>query len=123
MPQTPQTQVVPIWAPQVRKIHIRNVIIISLVLVMIAVIIILGFIYPKCNPTQIHGFYSCKCPPDSAMNPQTKLCTCLSNGSQIALDDSCVTGSGDQRTLFGALDPASQTMSWIYTNNAAYPSS
>ena len=71
------------WNSATRKTHIKNVVMILSVFFIIAGVIIAGLVYPKCNETQVHGFFRCNCPEGSALQKSTGLCICLNNGTQL----------------------------------------
>lgn len=79
---------------------------------IIAGVIIAGLVYPKCNETQVHGFFRCNCPEGSALQKSTGLCICLNNGTQLG--NQCEGGAEDVRYVFST-DTGNN---WTYTRAA-----
>ena len=98
------------WNPKVRRQRIVRLVVIFVVLLCIGGFIAAGLIFPTCGPSQVHGFFVCKCPPNSAMDPRLKQCTCLADGSTLGTD--CESAS-NVRIVFSADDQKSK---WVPTN-------
>lgn len=101
MPMTPMTQnamPMPSWQAQTRTIHIRKVVIGCIIFAAILTFVILALTVPKCNSTQVRGFFTCNCAPGSAMNHATGLCMCLE----------------DAATPGGMCDPDSQDIRYVF---------
>ena len=79
---------------------------------VVVVVVVVGFLYPSCNSTQVRGFYRCNCPEGSAMQKTTGLCICLNNGTQLGTD--CESGAADVRYVFSA----NEGNDWTYTNSS-----
>jgi hypothetical protein len=90
----------PSWQAHTRQVHIMKVAVIMSVLFLVIGVVVAGLVYPKCNPSQVHGFFTCACPPGSAMDTATGMCTCLNNGT--TLGNMCEEGSASVRYVFEA---------------------
>lgn len=102
----------PRWAVSTRKIHIRNVLITAAVLLVVAGFILFGLLWPVCNSTQVHGFLSCQCRPNSILDKQTGFCVCASNGTQSAFD--CQNDKDERFVFLG--QPINDKTTWTFTN-------
>ena len=107
----------PSWQLQNRSMHIKKVVIIMITFFVILALIITGFVYPKCNETQVHGFFRCNCPQGSAMDKLSGLCTCLNNGTELG--NQCEEGAEKVRYVFKSLDKEKNN-NWIFTNAAIW---
>lgn len=99
MPMTPMTTMpTASWQAQTRSIHIRKVVIGCLIFAAIVTFVILSLTVPKCNSTQVRGFFTCNCAPGSAMDRTTGLCMCLEDGASPG----------------GMCDPDSQNIRYVF---------
>lgn len=95
MSALPNTMPMASWQSQTRSMHIRNVIIASVIFVIVLVFVILVFTVPKCNSTQVRGFFTCNCKPGSALDRSTGYCKCLNDGATPG--GQCIPGAEQER--------------------------
>ena len=103
------------WEAQTRSIHIRKVVIGCIIFAAIVTFVVLALTIPVCNSTQVRGFFTCKCAPGSAMNPETGLCMCLDDGASPG--GTCDPDSQNIRYVFKVTDQdqLGQLDSWSFT--------
>ena len=115
-----QMTTTPSWQTS-RSVQIRKVAIFFAVFVVVIVFVILVFTVPKCNATQVRGFFTCNCAPGSALDRQTGLCMCLNNGTDPG--GQCEPGAEQVRYVFrGMSDGLHDPNKWAHTESAALPS-
>lgn len=100
MSQVMQGTTLASWDIQARQTHVKKVVTVMVVLAVIIALVIFGLVYPKCNGTQVHGFFRCNCAPGSALDKSSGLCKCLNNGTQLG--GHCDEGLDDTRFVFSA---------------------
>jgi hypothetical protein len=105
------------WDAQVKQVHIVKVVVVMVVLAIVIGLVIFGLVYPKCNSTQVRGFFQCNCAPGSALNKVTKLCHCLNDAS--TLGGQCEEGAAKVRFVFSA-EPLTAD-GWKFTQAAYTP--
>ena len=102
------------WSNVTRSTHIRNVIMWISIFVVIVVLVVVGLTYPKCNETQVRGFFRCNCPQGSAFQKSSGLCICLNNGTEMG--NQCSEGAADVRYVFSA----NTENKWKFTQTAIW---
>jgi|694.fasta_scaffold07723_4 hypothetical protein len=78
------------WGRVAKQRRVLKVVLFVLAIVVIGIVLLTGFVlYPKCNMTQVHGFFTCNCPANAIYNPATSECVCAdTGGGEVAACDS-----------------------------------
>lgn len=78
------------WGRVAKQKRVLKVVLFVVAIVIIGIVLLTGFVlYPKCNMTQVHGFFTCNCPVNAIYNPATTECVCANTGGgQVAACDS-----------------------------------
>lgn len=106
----------PSWQAQTRSTHIWKVVLVMVFFFIIIGLVIFGLVYPKCNETQVRGFFQCNCPDGSALQKSSGLCICLNNGTELG--NQCEEGAADVRYVFST----DTQNDWEFTNAAIWNS-